>query len=73
MTSRPENILKRKLPKGYSVAKSGSNNHFKVYAPDGSVLRHKSTGMPVTISGTAKSDNWIKEALRDLAKAGLEL
>jgi hypothetical protein len=69
MSSSPsERFLSSLLPKGFNIIRAGRGKHLKIICPDGSMLRDKQTGMPITVSSTP-SGGWEKRVKRDIDTA----
>jgi len=71
VSSPSERFAKKIIPKGYELERSGRGKHIRIICPDGSVLRDKITGMPVTIS-SSPSGKWESRVKRDIERATKE-
>jgi hypothetical protein len=69
-----ERKLSRILPKGYSTTRVGRGGHIRIVNPSGYIVRFifgPKRGLPVSVSSSPGNDNWIREVIRDLKRAGI--
>lgn len=68
MSTPSERFAKKLIPKGYELERSGRGKHIRIICPDGSILRDKISGMPITIS-SSPSGSWENRVKRDIERA----